>query len=801
MRRDRKNASVPGLLLALGVLLLAASPLPGQTRTSAGEAGMDCFGIIVGRKASTDGYVYLGHNEDQSGEQMLNIYNVPATPQRLSYLWFEFPGQKTGDSFVNEWGVAVTSDHCPSKETMEGAVAHDRRFRRIVGDSRSGGPVLYEVRVAVAQKARSAREGVKIIGEMVERYGYADDGRSYLVADRGEGWVVAVVRGRHWVAQRVPDDEIMTIPNYYVIGEVDLADTANFLGSKDLIKYARKRGWYNPRRDGAFRFRLAYGTPASLEHPHNLERHRLAQETFFGDAILGPDAPFSRKPVHPFHRRHLSQLLTEPPIRNDRTVLTNIFTMNPAFPPQKGTVIWVGYPGQSAADQSQWTVHTRVPESCHRYATAEEAMEKHFTDVGHFRQRWPGHFYWHYTDPSINQEVIPHDYTVYVPKQPRLEADRDITKRGDTFNDHFHVLEDPARGLLYAFWTQGSWEAANDEHVVFSKSADGGKTWTDPVTLAGSETLADPKPVAAWQQPMLSRSGRLYCLWNQETTVKKHLCGIMQGRYSDDAGETWSEIGTVPFPIRFSSDPDDPTVPPSWCMWQRPLRFGEGGRYLAGCSRYSYKTQGRESSKVEFWQYDNIDDDPQIEDIRISFFNTEDESFDAATVETDEHFTGREVPSVEEACIVGLPDGRLFAVMRTSIGHPIWSVSADQGRHWSRPEVLRERDGGPAILQPRSPCPIYDVEGPEARSGRYALFVHDTFDFNGMTSYQNRGPVYRRDGRFVPGAHQPFWFEGKPVLFSPRDTGNSFYTSSTALDGVPVLWFGDMKFYLFGKIL
>ena len=127
MRRDRKNASVPGLLLALGVLLLAASPLPGQTRTSAGEAGMDCFGIIVGRKASTDGYVYLGHNKDQSGEQMLNIYNVPATPQRLSYLWFEFPGQKAGDSFVNEWGVAVTSDHCPSKETMEGAVAHDRR--------------------------------------------------------------------------------------------------------------------------------------------------------------------------------------------------------------------------------------------------------------------------------------------------------------------------------------------------------------------------------------------------------------------------------------------------------------------------------------------------------------------------------------------------------------------------------------------------------------------------------------------------------------------------------------------------
>ena len=118
-------------------ILLAALAVCTAFVTRAQEAGMDCFGIIVGRKASTDGYVYLGHNEDQSGEQMLNIYNVPATPQRLSYLWFEFPGQKAGDSFVNEWGVAVTSDHCPSKETMEGAMAHDRRFRRIVGDSQS----------------------------------------------------------------------------------------------------------------------------------------------------------------------------------------------------------------------------------------------------------------------------------------------------------------------------------------------------------------------------------------------------------------------------------------------------------------------------------------------------------------------------------------------------------------------------------------------------------------------------------------------------------------------------------------
>ena len=152
------------------ISLLAAAPVP--------ESGMDCFGIIVGAKASTDGYVYMGHNEDQAGERMLNIYNVPATPERLASLWFEFPDSATGDCFINEYGVCIASDRCPSRET------------------RAKGSVLYEVRVAVARKARSAREGVKIIGEMVEKYGYDDTGRSYLVADRHEGWVCAVVRGR-----------------------------------------------------------------------------------------------------------------------------------------------------------------------------------------------------------------------------------------------------------------------------------------------------------------------------------------------------------------------------------------------------------------------------------------------------------------------------------------------------------------------------------------------------------------------------------------------------------------------------
>ncbi len=737
-----------------------------------------CFGILAGRNATTDGYVYLGHNEDQSLPAMLNIYNVPANSQRCAYLWFEFPGQKAGDTFVNEYGVGITSDKCKSRE------------------DKATGSVIYEVRTTVAQKARTAREAVHIIGSLVEKYGYGDSGRSYLVADRHEAWVCAVVKGKHWVAQRVPDDEIATIPNYYTIGKINLKDTVNFLGSKDIVRYARKRGWYKPRRDGEFSFRVAYSDPATLNSQNNKDRHALAQNTFFGDAILGDEAPFSRKPMRKFHRRDLSRLLTEEPILNKRTVLTTIFTMNPNFASKNGTTIWVGLPGQDAASQSQWTVFTKSPDCCHRYATADEAIEKHFSETDNFRERWPDHFYWHYLYPETDIDVVPHDFTVYVPKQPKKESLRDRNAIGDTYNDHFHVLDDPERGLLYAFWTQGSHEAANDVHIAFAKSSDAGRTWSEPVMLAGSPSMADQKPIASYQQPMLSRSGRLYCLWEQETTVKKNVCGIMRGMYSDDAGQTWSEPETVPFPVRFDVDPEDPSKPPLWCLWQRPLRLGKDGRYLSGCSRYDRS----DIPRVEFWQYENIDEDPEVKDIKISFFNTGKDAFDAKYVENDVAYEPKDGFCVEEACIVGLPDGRLFAVMRTSIGHPIWSVSSDNGQTWSRPEILRTRDDGPAILQPRSPCPIYDYDGPEERSGKYFLMVHDFFDFDGVISYQNRGPLYKRNGTFVPGAHQPVWF-GEPELFSPRDTGNSYYTSYTALDGEGILWYGDQKFYLFGKVM
>ena len=112
-----------------------------------GAQNDNCFGIIVGKNASATGEVILGHNEDDGGEQMLNLYAGP------EYIWAEFPGMEVADAFMNRYGVAIASDNCPSRST-------DENF--------FDGGVCYEVRVAVARNAKSAREAVDIIGRLVQ---------------------------------------------------------------------------------------------------------------------------------------------------------------------------------------------------------------------------------------------------------------------------------------------------------------------------------------------------------------------------------------------------------------------------------------------------------------------------------------------------------------------------------------------------------------------------------------------------------------------------------------------------------
>jgi dipeptidase len=265
---------------------------------SAGQ-NMNCFTIIVGKDCSLDGSVLLGHNEDDSGDMLVNMVKVPASkysPNDFitlkngghysqssatnSYLWLEMPGLEFSDSYCNEFGVVIVSDNSPSVEN------------RI--DTTDGG-IGYWLRRILAERATSAREAVQIGGALVEKFGYTQSGRSYCIADPEEAWVLSVVQGRRWVAQRVPDDQVMVIPNYYIIKEIDLQDSKNFLASSDIIQYAQNRGWHKPGHP--FNFREVYGDKAALESTGNIHRHREALRLLADrEYDQTDDLPFSFSP-------------------------------------------------------------------------------------------------------------------------------------------------------------------------------------------------------------------------------------------------------------------------------------------------------------------------------------------------------------------------------------------------------------------------------------------------------------------------------------------------------------------------
>ncbi len=413
------------------------------------ETLFNCYTIIAGKNATTDGSVIVGHNEDDWNEQMLNMYIVPrrsyevgemlriegnapvAQPQSTAkYFWIEMLAQHYADVYMNEHGVAVVSNRCTSRE--------DRK------DYTDGG-LSYTLRRIVAERAKTAREAVSIIGEMVEKYGYSSTGRSYSVADKKEGWIVAIVQGRHWVAQRIDDDKVMVIPNYYTIDKIDLNDTKRFAGSKDIITYAIERGWYNPETDGEFSFRKAYSDIPTLNSSNNKGRkwgglRLLAAEKY----NINDEFPFQFVPKQKVDIKAVMNVLSdhfegsdldrvkashpgEPhsekgTICNRGTQSSTVFHLT-NYPPAVGAVMWTAMYSPCRQIYLPWYAGTDfIPSLYGGESDAIEALNNHYKIKKGFREAFPNALYWKFLDYSkhIGQNYV-EKMEIYAPMLNKLQ--------------------------------------------------------------------------------------------------------------------------------------------------------------------------------------------------------------------------------------------------------------------------------------------------------------------------------------------------------------------------------------------
>lgn len=380
-------------------IFLSALLILGPVFCVSAQDDYNCFTVLAGKNATTDGSVLLGHNEDDGGEQMLNMYIVPADASKgtVRYMWAEFPGQSAADGFMNEYGVCVVSDSCPSKEDVE--------------DYTDGG-IYYDLRVDAAKYAKTAREAVELIGQRVEKYGYSSSGRTYIVADPNEGWFISIVRGRHWAARRVADNEVAIIPNYYVVDKVDLSDAENYLGSSDLVEYAIQRGWYNPETDGEFSFRKAYGAPSTFASYRNTERHKAVLNYFNRVEFPYSEDTFPVALTLPYKvnvQNIMDALNNHSEEREDgkhpanvcyeTTVLSAVFQLRNDRPLDKGCLMWLAPTKPCVQAYVPWYLGmTKIPEGFSRFDSAEEAQQKHFSDGKDLKVNYPDGAYFKYVD-------------------------------------------------------------------------------------------------------------------------------------------------------------------------------------------------------------------------------------------------------------------------------------------------------------------------------------------------------------------------------------------------------------------
>lgn len=397
------------------------------------------------------------------------------------------------------------------------------------------------------------------------------------------------------------------------------------------------------------------------------------------------------------------------------------------------------------------------------------------------------------------------DVTVYLP-----------TGREDGDNEHFLVFEAPHSNELLALWTQSSVEGKGDNRAVIARSKDG-KNWTSPIVITGKSSIRSERQ-ASWAFPIVSKKGRIYCFYTKETEhpdTRQH-SGVMGCFFSDDNGHRWSQGKDIIVPKnRF--DNADPAYTPNWIVWQKPIRDSKG-RYISGYTQWSsesvVESPGKnwtdQDSRASFVRFENIDENPLPENLKISWLPVDREGLEVP------HQIYPQISVCQEPAIVLLPDKRLFAVMRTMTGYIWYSVSDDDGETWRTPEVLRYKDNGEKIQNPMVSCPIYALSGNRyilihynnnGKKGEYDQFKK-VWDNGNQLNYL-RNPANICLGKFMPGAHQPIWFSSSleflstdDIAFGPKGTTEvATYPSVTEKDGVCTFWYPDRKYFLLGKYL
>ncbi len=221
-----------------------------------------CTNLIAGKKATTDGSVMVTYAADSH-----TLYGMLTHTPAARHAKGEMRK-------VIEWDTNKPLGEIPQPTETYNVVGNINEYQVAIGESTWGGHselvdttgnsiIDYGSLIQIAlERSKTAREAIDVMTSLVEKYGYASSGESFSIADPNEVWVMEMIgkgaeKGAVWIAVRIPDDAISGHANEPRIRKVNFKDKQNVLHSKDVISFARKRGYFNGK-DEDFSFADAY---------------------------------------------------------------------------------------------------------------------------------------------------------------------------------------------------------------------------------------------------------------------------------------------------------------------------------------------------------------------------------------------------------------------------------------------------------------------------------------------------------------------------------------------------------------
>lgn len=220
-----------------------------------------CSGLLVAKGASQDGSVMISYSADSHvlyGE----LYHWP------SRNWPKGTMRK-----IIEWDTYKPLGEIPEVAHTYAVIGNMNEHQLAITESTWGGrPELVNPEGLIdygnliyitLQRAKTAREAIKVMTDLVAEYGYHSSGESFSIADKNEVWIMELIgkgpgrKGAVWVAVRIPDNAISAHANQARIQQINFNDPENWLYSEDVVSFAREMGYFKGA-DKDFSFQKAY---------------------------------------------------------------------------------------------------------------------------------------------------------------------------------------------------------------------------------------------------------------------------------------------------------------------------------------------------------------------------------------------------------------------------------------------------------------------------------------------------------------------------------------------------------------